>query len=322
MDTGRQVIRYGIPGAFAMLWGTATFVVAGLLRGTELSTALAPLSGNISVVVAIAGSVPIGWGTYQIYYTLYGPLIFGGRIVRRDRGYEILQHLAPHQRDMVGRLFPEDLGSAKTAPYDHATRFGWQRGPDPAMTSSTATPYRVSKRFGWRHLRVLTIPKDQRRGYAHMWRIHWEIVCALINLIMVEEGPDSKKEYTDLSDTYHGIGAARAGMWVGLVTGILGAAVNARLHAYRAGPVLEASLLMLGVALIWGFVVLHRVRRRTWISSCSVVGRGLRLYFATNPDVLRKAVAELEQGHAAGLVSQVSPEQAESGERLASSDEP
>jgi len=129
-----------------------------------------------------------------------------------------------------------------------------------------------------------------------MWRIHWEIVCALLDLIAANDGTTLKKEYTHLSDVYHGIGAARMGMWLGFGAGLAAAAVHAGVDGLAFLPVLEAGLVMLMLVgcMGWGFSVLRRVRRRTWVSSRSVLGRGLRLYFASHPDVLRD-VTEIER---------------------------
>lgn len=288
MDSARQVIRFGIPGAFAMLWGLSTFVVAGVLRGADVSTALAPISANVSTIVAVAGTVPIGWGCFQIYYALYGPLILGGHFVRRDRGFEVLEQLTPYQRALVRRLFPTDL-QERAAPYDVASRFGWQK------SLGIRVPYRTTRAFGLPTLKVLTIRPEDRGGYAQMWRIHWEIVCALLDLIAANDGTTLKQEYTHLSDVYHGIGAARIGMWLGFGAGLAAAAVHAGVDGLAFLPVLEAGLVMLVGCMGWGFSVLRRVRRRTWVSSRSVLGRGLRLYFASHPDVLRDAVTETER---------------------------
>ncbi len=113
MDTGRQIIRWSIPGSILALLAFAVNLVSALTeRRLEGNKDLGlTLSSEVVALVALA-TVPIGYTVYQYYYSRDGRIRrFPASLVPIDRGFAVLLALVPDDRD----AFLDDLGVARTA---------------------------------------------------------------------------------------------------------------------------------------------------------------------------------------------------------------
>jgi hypothetical protein len=273
----------------------ACFIVVRWLGGNSLVGVVAPISEHVSPAIAIFGSIPVGWLCYQLYYFLYRPLILGGWLLRRDRGTEVLEQLTAQQMRQVAAIFPADgLSDLIARPYLEVGKILRVLTPEPQKT-----------RFGRQ-------PNAELAAFAHQWRINWEIVRALIELVASRGGQELKVEFTELSDTYHGVGAARTAVYSGWFAGTGLGLVFGVHHAEHWNRLVVSAALVLAVSLFWGMLVLHRVRRQTWKKAISTVGRGLRLHFAADPDLLAELAAQVKQDGQQAQTTTVEPPPGES----------
>lgn len=236
------------------------------------------MTEHVSPAIAIFGAIPVGWLCYQLYYFLYRPLILGGWLLRRDRGAEVLEQLTAEQMRHISTIFPTDgLRNRVERPYIEVGKVLRVLTPEPLKT-----------RFGRQ-------PNTDLAAFAHQWRINWEVVRALIELVASRGGQELKTEFTELSDVYHGVGAARTAIYSGWFAGAGLGLVYGVHHDEHLGHLALATVIVLAVTLFWGGLVLHRVRRQTWKKAISTVGRGLRIHFAADPDLLRTLASQVSQ---------------------------
>lgn len=282
VDTARQTLRYGIPGAIALAWATISYAVVGSVGDKTLSEALVPVSETVNAAVAILATIPTGWLCYQVYYFSYRPLVLlrWGPWVRRDRGAEILEQLTQAQMARVAQLFP---GDGVAVPYKRP----YQGKPK----LSTLLKFRSARE-------ELGLPaRVQRDAFRRQWHANWDVVRGLMNLIADDNGAELKAEATALGDVYHGIGASRFAMYGGLLAGSGYSAYQVLGSGHPTDKMSATFAVLLLVTAIFGSI-LHRVRRHTWRRWVATLGRGLRLYFAAHPDILRDAAARVvEEGY-------------------------
>jgi len=113
VDTGRQIIRWSIPGSIIALLAFAVNLVSALaerrIRGD--SDLALTLSTEVVALVTLA-TIPIGYAVYQYYYSRDGRVrLFPPSLVPIDRGYVILRTLAAAGQDS----FLDDLGAHRPA---------------------------------------------------------------------------------------------------------------------------------------------------------------------------------------------------------------
>jgi hypothetical protein len=96
MDTGRQVIRWALPGWMAFIFWTIFMSVNTLVHGQNQSIYLEILKKvNELIIPLAAASIPLGFILYQLYYWVYWfgsiPFPVGNKFIEPlDRGKEIL----------------------------------------------------------------------------------------------------------------------------------------------------------------------------------------------------------------------------------------
>jgi hypothetical protein len=285
MDTARQTLRWGIPGAIALAWATICYVAIRSGGDMTVSQATLPVRENVNAAVAIFGSIPVGWICYQVYYFSYRPLVLWrwGPWVRRDRGAEILEQLTQEQMVQVARLFPGDgVAVSLRRPYVDP----------PAGRSKLSTLLKVNLAASER----LGLPtRVQRNDYRRRWHANWDVVRGLMTLVADDDGQELKAEATTLGDVYHSIGAARFAMYGGLIAGAGYSVAHMLRSGQQLGDVLPMAFLLLVFTVTFGSV-LHRVRRHTWRRWVATLGRGLRLHFAVNPTLLGDAADRVSAG--------------------------
>lgn len=221
MDSGRQIVRWSIPGyvfvinilVLAALW-------AAVLEGRSLFPAIAAIGGAGVVAVAVGG-VPVGFLIYQLYYFRYKA--YGGlppfRFYRRDRGARIL---AEYRR----------LGGSDEV-------LAWVDGePDPhhitqrlavnprlkrvALVLLRPTQHLAGCQYHKQILRSQPINcRECRRLYSKRFALNWTTVQSLIDYASAsEERAWIKSEYTVGSDLYHALGAARTALMSSVFVGV------------------------------------------------------------------------------------------------------
>jgi hypothetical protein len=286
MDSGRQALRFGIPGAVLMGSALMSYVLVRWLSGEDLSVVLAPLESGPGSLVAIVGSIPLGWFVYQIYFLMYRPWLMFGWLIRRDRGLEVLAHLSPHQQKTVQAVFG---GLQSFRPEYDLGLEGSNRGLFPVLRLSAPERPEGRRRSS----------PEVRRDYARNWRRHWEIVQSLLIFAEAHGGAALAAEQRHLSDVYHGTGCARYALYGGTFAGTGAALLQLlRRHDLRLASALGAAGILLLAALL-GAYALHHVRRQAWKRTVAVVGYGLRMHLGDNPAALEGVAAQLELGRPA-----------------------
>src|SRR6478735_6636272 len=117
MDTARQVLRFSIPGSVTLMLGTAFLIISRLLQGDSWDGIASAVRGNVSAVIAIFASIPLGFLIYQVYYSTYRAFVWpwpwrwGRRHlwVRVDRGAQVLEDLPEHQLQRIKDTFGKKL---------------------------------------------------------------------------------------------------------------------------------------------------------------------------------------------------------------------
>ena len=301
MDTARQVFRFGIPGAIGLAWALAWFVGVRHGSGEDIGSALGAIRDNVSPAIAILGSIPAGWLAYQVYYFLYRPWILGGRLMRRDRGAEVLGQLTRAQMNEVCAIFPD---AELTVPMSVA--YGRSDQVDERAQGRRWAPRRVWRRIR-RRLGVLRLlsapetslwkraPRELRVSYAHEWRVHWEVVRALLDFAADNGSERTMREFEMLSDAYHGTGCARYALYGGWLAGASAGMLQlAGRDVSLAEPALWCGAGLLATIAI-GVFPLHHARRVAWKRMVSTLGKGLRLFFAARPELLRDLAAQVRR---------------------------
>jgi hypothetical protein len=222
VDTARQVVRWSIPGSILML----TAVMINLL---SMAWERVVHHHNISLQVSPAevafmtlASIPIGYLTYQLYYRKDGRVrTFPARIVPKNRGYEVLRRVqaaagAPLV-EVIQRLGYTNLADLKLDPasIDQFTDIS-----RPARVKSRPWRFDRALSLDLHHL-VSSAPAD-RHDFYDDFRTH----TALVRSLMMSYGSDDVgkslvAEYTSLSDLYHGLGATRTSLALGVPSGAL-----------------------------------------------------------------------------------------------------
>lgn len=268
MDTARQILRFSIPGSIFLLHGAVCYLLYRRIQGVPFVDASKPIQDNFAAVIAVAATIPIGFVIYQLYYFRYEPVVrfflvfWCGRIVRRDRGGQVLRTLDPAQLENLEEIFQRkierDEKHREVPPGDNLIEKAMHRlkvleiqGPATALEK-----------------------KARRQAYEESWYTHWDVLRSTIDM-SAEQSDRVRTEYTTLSDIYHSLGAARTAVtiaWFGVCL----------LAASHAGRVLDAPwIAVLGFFLISAlsgilWVVLYIARGRTWRTAAASVSLGLR----------------------------------------------
>src|SRR4051794_37856696 len=119
MDAARQLVRFSIPGAVLLLLGIGNFLIFQRCQGVDVSTSSEQIRDNVAALVGVLATIPVGFIIYQVYYALYGPLVrtwpfpWGGRLVRIDRGSQVLKDLEDDQIRALRNIFDRPLDVSK-----------------------------------------------------------------------------------------------------------------------------------------------------------------------------------------------------------------
>jgi hypothetical protein len=268
MDTARQILRFSIPGSIFLLHGAVCYLLYRRVQGVPVVDASRPIQDNVAAVIAVVATIPTGFVIYQLYYFRYEPVVrffllfWGGRIVRRDRGGQVLRTLDPAQLENLEDIFQREIDRDEI----HREVPQGEKLIQKAMHA----------------LKVLEIDggtrtlekKARRQAYEERWYTHWDVLRSTIDM-SAEQNDRVRTEYTTLSDIYHSLGAARTAVtiaWSGVCL----------LALSHAGRVLDApGIAFLGLILISAlsgtlWVVFYVARGRTWRTAAASLSLGLR----------------------------------------------
>jgi hypothetical protein len=294
MGAARQILRYSIPGSIVLLHGIACFLIYRRIQGVSFAASSMVLDESIGALVAILAAIPIGFVVYQAYYFSYSPLIrlwpqpWKGRLIRPDRGSEILATLEQPQLDALGAIFeshPLDVSKSN------------QPVQEPEGGKGRIVHW-FMVRLGVQELTPNwheSILEDERRGraYSTRWHANWNVVRAILDIASsTKGGRQIKEEYTTLSDIYHALGAARTAFLFSFfgVT-VLAAFSYERFfdHPFRS----LVGLVVIFVLTAGFYVILHMARVRTWQTASATLQLGFRWFFWVHVDSL---VGETRKG--------------------------
>ena len=268
MDTARQILRFSIPGSVFILHGVVCYLLYRRIQGVSFVDASKPIQDNFAAVIAVVATIPTGFVIYQLYYFRYEPVVrmwlffWDGRIVRRDRGGQVLRTLDPAQLDKFEEIFDREIDRNEI----HKEVAGGDTLTEKAMQAMGLLEIDGNaKALG---------KKARQDAYEASWYTHWDILRSAIDIASLQN-ERVRAEYTSLSDIYHSLGAARSAVTIAW----LGVCLLALSHL---GRVLDSpGLAILGLALISAlsvvlWVVFYVARGRTWRTAAASLSFGLR----------------------------------------------
>jgi hypothetical protein len=284
MDTARQILRFSIPGSIFLLHTVACYLVFRSIQGVPFAEASASLRDNISGAIAVLAAIPVGFVIYQIYYFNYAPVIgfwpkgWNGRFVRKDRGGQILKNLEADQLATLESIFNRPIqiepahcvvpdGESLLQKLMHRTGVLEIAGPQKDLPMTD---------------------KARQLAYEDLWYTHWDLLRSAVDI--AGSHPDSeqvKTEYTNLSDIYHSLGAARSAVLLAWTSVFVLAVVHFG-HSLSEIAASIGGLFVITAASAALYVVLHTARGRTWRSAEASLSMGLRWLHWQRGDELTK----------------------------------
>ena len=229
MNSTRQIIRWSLPGLVFVL---NLLIFHGLWRGfiahtppwAYINEATAP-----ALVAVVAGGLPGGFLIYQIYFHSYRPVGPIGlwrvalfRFYRQDRGASILNLYFDKYKGSLSLLTALDQRDSTEA--DVKERIGL-----PELKRKFGL---FARPEGRQHLHVGSDLEEHSAGkawwcrecadtYIKRWDGNWILLQTTIDYCASPaENRWIKDEYISGSDLYHGIGAARAAVWLAFLTSL------------------------------------------------------------------------------------------------------
>ncbi len=278
MDWARQILRYSAPAGImaALLLGFQLLFDVAVYGRAPLQLALA--AQPVIALIALAATLPVGFLLSQFYRVEFTPVSRATGYVRRDRGGAILLRLSDSDRAAIEQAMTCSLDlSDRTIP-----SISYLPPWIPLARKGIPEPWRL--RFSRRKGRAgrLVAPIEladlaTQREYADQWGRHWEVVQGLLDISSMAGFPELKREYTNLSDLYHALGAARLAVcaaWMGFVF------VNIGLASYREDFINHLAAPMICTSVITAFsiglwLLLHQARGNTSATLVARVAFGL-----------------------------------------------
>jgi hypothetical protein len=268
MDTARQILRFSIPGSIFLLHGVVCYLIFRRIQGVSFVDASEPIQDNFAAVIAVVATIPTGFVIYQLYYFRYEPVVrlwlffWDGRIVRRDRGGQILRTLDTTQLENLEEIFDCEIdrneihrevptGDTLTQKALHAMGLLEVDGSTKSLEK-----------------------KARQAAYENRWYTHWDILRSTIDIASLQN-ERVRAEYTSLSDIYHSLGAARTAVtiaWIGVC--MLALSHKGRILDSPGMAILGLVLISALSAILW--IVFYVARGRTWRTAAASLSFGLR----------------------------------------------
>lgn len=261
MDTARQVVRWSIPGWVFLLILAVLQVVTWLIQGRSAQNILQssiPLLTPAAVASVLTAGVPLGFILYQIYYSWYGKVLLFG-FVNRDRGASILQELPDAVQQTLGRIAGVN--------------------PDLEEMDERVGPFLLP--YPFRRLKREHRNKIGKTRFEAKVHANWELIrFMMLRLCIINKADLIRSEIITLADIYHGIGAARAALFLACELHLL-----LNLTVIRSKSTLPwrlvISILAPYLLALWLFRVFERTRNSALRSHLSVLSLALKTFPVT-----------------------------------------
>jgi hypothetical protein len=287
VDTARQILRFSIPGSIFLLHGSVCYLVYRRLQGTAFIDSSTLVKENVGALVAVLATIPIGFVIYQAYYFSYEPALrilsprWGGRLVRADRGWQILKTLDPHQVKTLEQGFGCQIDRREphvmVPPVKH-----WYFHPWKALAHRTGM-LEISPRY-----QSISSRKDRQEAFEEVWYRNWDVLrCTLDIAGSSPKSEEIKAEYTTLSDIYHSLGAARTAVSTAYLA-VVTVALSHPGRIYEKPAVSAIGIVIAGILSVGLWAIFHSARGRTWRSARGSLQYGLRWLFWGRGDELKE----------------------------------
>jgi hypothetical protein len=281
MNTARQILRFSIPGSIFLLHAVGCYLLSRCFQGISFATASEHIGASVTPIIAVLAAIPVGFVIYQIYYFSYEPVLrirplpWRGRLVRRDRGGQILKTLDPGQIDMLEKVFAREINTDA-----HSVVPSGKSPLGKLMHASGVLEVSGDNR----HLPLEG--KKRQLAYEHLWYTNWDVLRSLVDIAgSSPECEQIKVEYTNLSDIYHSLGAARTAVisaWVAVCVFSISHIGRLSDNLWESiGGLVVISGLTLGL-----YFVFYVARGRTWRSAEASLSFGLRWFHWRHGDKL------------------------------------
>lgn len=204
MDTPRQILRWSIPGwlfVFLLFFyiGVVAYFNGELDLSSERIQQYIEQIGAESAAVFIAAGIPLGFVIYQFYYVWVGNVFFL-YLVGVDRGYLILSKLPKKALKKIGEEIHEEIHK------------------EIKTTKEMVVEKEILRIIRWRLLKSDFRNLEGINQYRKYFRKNWEINRYLLNRITLHTGSTTvHKEFINLSDIYHSLGASRVALIFALI---------------------------------------------------------------------------------------------------------
>jgi hypothetical protein len=276
VEAGRQLIRYILPGGFAVL--LAAFLELIFEWAWEAKNR--PIISHIfdDPLTAAGGTVILGFVLYQLYYAFYRPsvAVLPDNFVITRR----LRQKWPHKWWCFTPwwvIYTSDVGGAVLR--------GLANLPEVAVSLERALELQHGLReYDW-PTQIKRRDVSGRELYSDITTERINAIRSIVNLTSSTGDAQIKRSYAELGDIYHALGACRATIIsVGLAAAIYIPAVHGAQfahHLVRCGGASIASIFVLVVA--WHVVRINR--RDSWRTMTAQLRNDLRMWALRNPEV-------------------------------------
>lgn len=266
MEARRQLIRYAIPGGYALMIAAFMETQFGW-AWKESVEGLVPIT-KADAFTTIGGAVAVGFVLYQLYSALERP------------------HLELRLRLRVPRWLPLAGHRLSRTPTLRIPSFG-QRDPSsevldalheiPAVQQVLRNAYRCPARDGCQ-------PTESEEAVER----DANVLNSVLNLTYSSGDGQIARSYAALEDLYHALGACHAALIAISVATALDI-LAAHGHAYLAhlGPSLAVTALTL-LLILGSHSVLKVNRRRRWQAMTNQLSNDLRAWALRHPQLLRQ----------------------------------
>jgi hypothetical protein len=304
MEAGRQLIRYILPGGFAVLMA----VLLELVFEWAWKADNKPIISHIfdDPLTAAGGTVILGFVLYQLYYAFYRPSV----AILPDN-FALMKWLRqkwPHRWWCFTPWwvrYTSDVGGAVLR--------GLANLPDVAGPLEQALELQHGlAEYDW-PTGIRRRDVSGRELYSDITTERINAVRSIVNLTSSTGDTQIKRSYAELGDIYHALGACRATIIaVGLAAVVYIPAVHSVQfgdHLVRCIGASAASLFVLLVA--WHVIRINR--RDSWRTMTAQLRNDLRMWALRNPKVFA-ALATCDSANGGTPVSQISaPMQSDTG---------
>lgn len=208
MDTGRQIIRWSIPGTVFLACFLASQIVFISINNPSLIGSLFGAKDTaeyaIPYVLLISAIIPLGFIIYQIYYWSYGNVLALLHFVAIDKGAIILGHMKP---ETLRRIFENQTSRT----FSHIERnvvpltVGQFDVKEPDHYSYIVDLKWLQKLLPqFRKLKSEYRNSAGRREYRLHFFGHWDMVRSWLQ---ARDDERLRTEYTNHFDIFHSLGA-------------------------------------------------------------------------------------------------------------------